>query len=112
MAIKFTENQKTGSQRTLIKVLKEHPYYFKTVNEYDNNFFTCVVKWKVKDSPLDAAIKKVKRNKEPRYVEITLSFGTCGTNGESIFEPIVFDREEVDQIVCDAPETYVGEKTL
>lgn len=112
MKINFVENQKMGSQRTLVKVLKEHPYYFKAVNEYDNNFFVCIVKWKVKESPLDIAIKKVTRNKEPKYVDVALSFGTCGENGESVFEPIVFDRQEVDQIVCDTPETYVGEKTL
>ena len=112
MNINFKETESYGSQRTLVKILEKHPYFFVKVNEYDNYFFTCVMRCAVKDSTLDSILNFFRKKKQHKYIDVTMSLSECGDNGESLFEPIVFDRKEIDQIINDVPDTYIGEKTL
>lgn len=114
--INFEDVEKCRSQRTIVKVLSTHEYYFVRVNEYDNNFFTCIVKCKIKDFSFIEFLQKIRtilgKPRKNKYTEIVLSLGISGENGEVILEPIVFSREEIDQIISDIPSTYIGEKIL
>ena len=112
MNINFKEAENYDSQRTLVKILQKHPYFFSKVNEYDNYLFTCVIRCNVKDSSVDAFLNLFRKKKEHKYVEVTMSLSECGPDGDALLEPIVFDRDEIDQIIGDVPDTYIGEKTL
>ena len=113
--IKFNEQKEIFSQRTLVKILSNSKYKFIPVNEYDNNYFVCILKCEVKDNLTEffyrcVSVLNIKR--KPKFIEQPLSISVTGCYGEQVIEPIVFDREEVCKIVKDIPENYIGEAKL
>ena len=109
MEIKFTDIASVKSQMTLVKIFKKYEYYFATVNEYDNHFFTCIIKVPYYE-PCTYFLKFFGFKRKVKYYEYPLRLA-CGSD-DKIFEPLVFNREEVQKIINDAPENYVGNDTL
>ena len=114
--IKFKEGTKFNSQQTIVKVLKDKKYEFEPINEYQNTLFYCVTLCEDPDWLKDFLSKlfgwagfKYKK----RYVKCPLMITVCGgLYPNSVYEPIVFNREEVEGIISDLPENYVGEEIL
>lgn len=104
------------SQQTIVKVLKSiEGYYFKPINDYDNTLFWCMTKCPLTDKAYDFFYSLVKwmgvKRRPTKYFDRPLTLNAC-RGDESIYEPFVFTREEIEEIVSDVPEKYVGGNDL
>lgn len=101
-----------ASQQTIVKVLRQVKYTFEPLNEYENTQFICEVQ-NVKNGPFKSIAKALGAKVKDNYVSCPLSLTVCNQySGDPIFEPMVFNREDVLKIISDVPENYVGPEEL
>lgn len=116
MEIKFSEQQVIKSQRTIVHILRNMKYTFQPISKYDNNYFYCIIHCEQKEPKAIVWLRKYLNWLLPRpkneYIDyrLTLSFRDC--NDYYIDEPMVFNRQEVKNIVSDVPDNYIGEEVL
>lgn len=115
--VEFAEPRIYSSQLSIATLLKEHEYYFEPINKYSNTLFYCVLHCRRAESLPEQWLKKIFgrfgwdgfRNGFTDY-RLLLSFRGC--DGNMVDEPMVFTRSDVNCIVKDAPEHYIGEDKL
>lgn len=113
--IKFTEAISCHSQQTLANILSKNKYYFESISEYDNTMFYLVVRFTEKSKSANFVNKLfgwVHKVPENRFVERKLSYLVLDADGYEKPEPCVYTRTDVENIVKDVPQNYVGEMTL
>ena len=115
MEINFNERKTYNMQQTIVKILKEKKYSFKSLSGYDNSMFYCMIRCEVYDEIFDILNKAlwwagVKR--KLKTFDCPLSICFCDEYYHGDGEPIVFTREDIRKILIDAPENYIGESSL
>lgn len=114
--IKFKNMETYNSQQSIVKFLSGVKYSFAPINDYDNTQFYCMIKCAEKDYAFEWFYQVFKKwgakRKEIKYFEYPLSLTVCSCLAERNEIPIVFTREEVQNIINDVPENYIGGKTL
>ncbi len=111
-SVNFNAMPDYASQQTIVKVLKQVKYTFEPLNEYENTQFICETQH-VKNGPFKALAKAFGAKVKDSYVSCPLAITICNQySGDPIFEPMVFNREDVLKIISDVPENYVGPEEL
>lgn len=109
--LKFVTNEPCYSQQTIVKMLKRNHYRFDPIDEYGNENFYCVVLY-TESSTLKDILKKIGFKVRYKIYEGKMGLITCGKYCETCIEPMVFTRDDVQRILRDVPENYVGDTTL
>lgn len=114
--INFENPKQLNSQQTIVLVLKQHKYYFKSISEYDNSNFYCIIVHENVDTIGNMLYKIFGRfgYKEPttKYLECPLGLCYCSDTNSTLDELLVFTQEDVKNIISDVPENYIGGSTL
>ena len=111
-SVNFNAMPNYASQQTIVKVLKRTKYHFEPVSEYENTQFVCVTEQEDYD-PIKDQFKRFGFKVKKKYSPCPLAITVCGLyKSQPIVEPIVFTREDVENIINDVPENYIGEKIL
>lgn len=110
MEIKFNNGKQVMSQMTLVNVLKKHKYYFAPINEYNDKLYYCIIKCEKENAAtfFYNKFKWARIKKHIKYIEQPLCLYICSCISEDNYEPIVFTQMEVENILYDVPENYVG----
>lgn len=111
-AIRFNEAPTWASQQTIVKVLKRVKYTFEPISEYENTQFICVTRHPEYD-PIKNKFRRMGFKIKEKFYSCPLSLTVCGYyGGEPVQEIMVFNREDVLNIIKDVPENYIGPENL
>lgn len=105
-AIKFKQTAPVMSQMAIVSILKTHQYYFEPVNDFCNYYFYLVVK--VARETLFTRVF----HKTPSFNETYLAIDVCGGDFCDVRRRMVFTRDDIQKILSDVPENYIGEAEL
>lgn len=109
--INFKENPVYQSQQTLVMFLKQYKYYFVPINPYTNSMFYCIIEYP--DNSINARITKFFHKNKECVLPFRLVINACSCAKIDVDEmPFVFTQEDVQHIINDIPENYIGEKEL
>ena len=110
--INFKGEPMLASQQTIVKLLKEVKYKFEPLNEYDNTQFICVTMYP-EDDPIKTQFRRIGFKIKEKYYSCPLALTVCGFyKRRPVQEIMVFNRNDVLNIIKDVPENYVGPDIL
>lgn len=110
--VNFKETPMFASQQTIVKLLKNVKYTFEPLNEYENTQFICVTMYP-EDDPVKSQFRRIGFKIKEKYYSCPLSLTVCGYyKGRPVQEVMVFNRNDVLNIIKDVPENYVGPDIL
>ena len=109
--LKFVANEPCYSQQTIVKMLSKNPYRFEPIDEYGNENFYCVVLYE-ETSLIKDFLKKLGIKVKYKTYEGKMGLITCGKYCDTCIEPMVFTRDDIQRILRDVPDNYVGNTTL
>ncbi len=109
--LKFVTNEPCYSQQTIVKMLKRNHYRFEPIDEYGNENFYCVVLYP-ETSLFKDFFKKLGFKVNYKVFEGKMGLITCGKYCDSCIEPMVFTRDDIQRIIRDVPDNYVGDDVL
>lgn len=113
----FKETPSLRSQQTIVSLLSSCKYYFVPISEYDTQNFYLVmdVQSEMKKnhftSWLDRVMKKIDKS-SPAKTEHVLMISYLSAEGYIKDTPLVLTRTDVENIIEDLPENYIGEKII
>lgn len=114
----FVEKPNYLSQETLVLILKKNKFTFKPINEYGNELFYCYIHFNVakkiseKNNKFLDFINKIFNFNQERIIERKLSYSILDEEGYHVDVPIVFNRNEVINIIKDIPENYINNEKI
>ena len=110
-SVTFRDIPDCNSQQTIVKMLRDRKYDFEQVNEYDNTQFYCVTECQ-EDNGFKDFLWRLGIKCKYKVSRCKMAIVLCGKYSETIFEPMVFTRNDVLRIIKDVPETYIGKPII
>lgn len=112
--LNFSEAKAFHSQHSLVNFLQDFNYYFKRINDYDNNHFYLMLDTRCDDENESSFTKKAKKlfGQQNQQLGMCMQFSIQCCNGDYISKPLVLNRQEVQAIFDDIPQNYVGDMEI